>query len=87
MTNVKRFPASAERRDRRNLNAGVVECQVSPRWLQFSKNATVVGEKGFMSVDVMTLSSDEQPRKICELVLAKEDLLAMLAAIEVSEVP
>lgn len=58
-----------------------MECQISPRWLQFPDKATEVGGKGFMFVDVMTLGSDEQPRKICELVLAKEDLIAMLAKV------
>ncbi|MFP3569970.1 hypothetical protein [Paraburkholderia sp. SIMBA_030] len=31
-----------------------------------------------MTIDVMTLGDDDQPRKLCELVLEKEDLIAML---------
>ena len=85
MSNVTRFPGSGERRDRRNLKNGIVECQVSGRWLQFPETATVVGGKGFMFVDVMTLGSDEQPRKLCEMVLAKEYLVAMLAKIETNK--
>jgi hypothetical protein len=61
-----------------------VECQVSGRWLQFPEKASAVGGKSFMVIDVMTLGSDEQPRKFCELVLAKEDLIAMLNKIDVT---
>lgn len=82
MSNITKFPAALERRDWRNLKNGIVECQVSGRWLQFPETASEVGGKGFMSVDVMTLGGDERPRKICELILAKEDLLAMLEKIK-----
>ncbi|GJJ03439.1 hypothetical protein RugamoR64_39770 [Duganella rhizosphaerae] len=82
MANITQFPGRAERRNRQNLKNGIVACQVSDRWLQFPDGASDVGGKGFMQVDVMTRGSDEQPKKLCELVLAKEDLLAMLAKIE-----
>jgi len=52
--------------------------------LKFPEKASEVGGKGFMLIDVMTLGSDEQPRKICELVLTKKDLIAMLNKIEVT---
>ena len=59
------------------------ECQVSSRWLQFPQNAQTVGGASFMSVDVMTMNGDEQERKICQLVLTKEDLLEILSRIQV----
>lgn len=85
MTNITKFPGSGERHDRRNLKTGIVECQVSGRWLQFPEKSAEVGGKEFMFVDVMTLGGNEQPRKICEMVLAKEDLIAMLAKINTTE--
>ncbi|MDN7813751.1 hypothetical protein [Burkholderia gladioli] len=85
MSNVKRFPGSAERRRRRNLSAGKVECQVSPRWLQFPEQATLVGGASFMAVDVMTLDSNDKPKKLCELILTKEDIAAMLLRVSVAD--
>lgn len=82
MTNITKFPSSGERRDSRNLKSGIVECQVSGRWLQFPEKVSEVGDKGFMVVDVMTLGIDETPRKLCEMILAKEDLIAMLVKIK-----
>jgi len=81
MNNVKRFPTSKEKRKRRDLNAGKVTCQVSGRWLQFPEHAHDVGGEGFMMVDVMTVDQNDNPRKLCELVLTKEDLEAMLLRI------
>lgn len=85
MSSVKRFPGSAERRRRRNLISGKVECQVSSRWLQFPEQATLVGGASFMTVDVMTLDSNEKPRKLCELILTKEDLTAMLLRVSATD--
>ncbi|MFM0239672.1 hypothetical protein [Paraburkholderia phytofirmans] len=85
MSNVKRFPGSKERRKRRDLNAGKVACQVSSRWLQFPERAANVAGEAFMTVDVMTIDSNDRPRKICELVLTKEDLNAMLLRVSVDE--
>ena len=59
------------------------ECQVSSRWLQFPQSAQEVGGASFMFVDVMTLNGDDQEKKICQLVLTKEDLLAILKRIDV----
>ncbi|WP_420213380.1 hypothetical protein ACN8ZM_39875 (plasmid) [Burkholderia aenigmatica] len=85
MSNVKRFPGSKERRKRRDLNAGKVVCQVSNRWLQFPERAANVAGEAFMIVDVMTLDTNDEPRKLCELVLTKEDLSAMLMRIPVED--
>jgi len=87
MSNIKRFPGSVERRERREKVAGKVVCQVSQRWLQFPESYQIVGEKSFMFVDVMTLDSNEQPRKLCEMVLTKEDLRAMLDRVNTEFIP
>jgi hypothetical protein len=46
-----------------------------------------VGGKSFIFVDVMTLDGNEQPRKLCEIVLTKEDLRAMLDRISTEWIP
>ena len=57
-------------------------CQVSERWLQFPKTATALHDGDFMIVDVMTMGSDEKERKLCELVLTKQDLMRMLEQVK-----
>lgn len=79
---VTTFPRGAERRDRLNLRKYRVSCQVSERWLQFPKEAHKLSGGDFMVIDVMTLGADESERKICELVLTKQDLLQMLEQVE-----
>ncbi len=37
-----------------------------------------------MAIDVMTLGADEKERKICELVLTKQDLIRMIGQVATS---
>lgn len=83
MTNITKFPNHQERRNRRNLKNMIAKCQVSGRWLKFPEKASEVGGKGFIVIDVMTYGNGDEPRKICELILIKEDLIEILDKIEV----
>jgi hypothetical protein len=58
-------------------------CEVSSRWLQFSESATLVGGEPLLFVDVMTLNSDDQEKKICQLVLSKDELQLILGRVAV----
>ena len=80
--NIEHFPKSGEKRDRLNLRKYRVPCQVSERWLQFPEIAHPLQGGDFMMIDVMTLGSDEKERKLCELVLTKQDLLGMIEQVE-----
>jgi hypothetical protein len=79
----KTGPTRSERMHLARIMELKAECQVSPRWLQFPQTAQIVGGESFMFVDVMTLSGDEKEKKICQLVLTKEDLLDILRRIDV----
>ena len=81
---IKNFPRGAERRDRLNVRKYRVPCQVSDRWLQFPQTAHALVGGDFMAVDVMTLGGDEKERKICELVLTRQDLIRMLEQVATS---
>ncbi|NPT44860.1 hypothetical protein GNZ12_26795 [Paraburkholderia sp. 1N] len=81
--NIRRFPRPTANRKRLDLNTGMVRCEVSSRWLQFPDTATAFTSGTLMCIDVMTLGEDDQPRKLCELVLSKEDLIAMLDRVPV----
>lgn len=46
---------------------------ISSRWLNFSEHSSVLEGGEFISVDVMT-DTNGRPRKLCELVVTREDL-------------
>lgn len=81
MTSEAKPSWNVERRRRANLTEGKAPCQVSGRWLQFPAQAHEFKDGTFLAVDVMTADGDGMPRKLCELVLVKEDLLELLARI------
>ena len=82
MDNIKNFPRGAERRKRLNLRKFRVPCQVSERWLQFPKTTSALNAGDFMAVDVMTIGSNNKARKLCELILTKQDLMKMLEQVK-----
>ncbi|HFK1761298.1 hypothetical protein [Bacillus cereus] len=69
---VIRIPISSRQRRVNERGAGYVECEVTSRWLQFHGGHE---ELDLIPVDVMTEDKNGKDRKICELVLRKEDLL------------
>ena len=81
----KSGPTRQQRVTLANVMDGKAVCVVSSRWLQFPQTATMVYDAPYMFVDVMTMSSDEREKKICQLALSKDDLLQILQRIEVKE--
>lgn len=81
---IKHFPRGEIRKNRLNFRKYRVPCQVSERWLQFPQTAHALAAGDFMTVDVMTLGADDKERKICELVLTKQDLLRMIEQVPTS---
>jgi hypothetical protein len=68
---------------RRQHGDFAVPCVVSGRWLEFSQRGTTridVGE--VLTVSVMTDGSGDRPRKLCELMVTREDLINVLGLIE-----
>lgn len=59
-----------------------VRCHVSERWLQLQPRDQfdALGDDDLVHVDVMTLDDEGAPYKLCELVLARGDLLRAIAA-------
>lgn len=82
--NIKRMPYKEDNQRRINTHKRRVPCQLSEKWLQFPDQSHIDPQGEFMSVDVMTSTTNdaqqEQEVKICELVLFREDLEAMLIA-------
>jgi hypothetical protein len=77
--NVKRFPVTSDQRRKNKLGPRAVPCVVSSRWLQFAEQGvSVVRDKEFICLDVMTEGSDDEPHKLCELIIDRKDLLNSL---------
>ena len=55
---------------------------MSERWLQLTprEQFDAMGDDDLVHVDVMTLDDDRAPYKLCELVVARGDLLRAIAA-------
>lgn len=76
---VIRIPINSMTRLKNKLGKGAVPCQVSDRWLKFpAESSGHFGEGEFIVLDVMTLDKNEMQRKICELVVTREDLLSAI---------
>jgi hypothetical protein len=82
MTDTPKYPDRRERVHLAKLMEGRADCQVSDRWLQFpetaQENRNGAGKHALMIVDVMSTNAEGKHRKLCELVLAREDLLQIL---------
>ncbi|HEX2167979.1 MAG TPA: hypothetical protein VHG09_12165 [Longimicrobiales bacterium] len=58
-----------------------VPCHVSERWLRFEEREQFeVLDEDLIQLDVMTRDDDGEPYKLCELVVARGDLLRAVAA-------
>ena len=72
---------------RRQHGDFAVPCVVPGRWLEFSQGgSTRIGESEAITLSVMTDGSGERPRKLCELIITREELLRVLSLIEKASV-
>lgn len=71
------------KRLKQELGDFAVPCMVSERWLQFSTEGSARFKQGeYIQLWVMTPRTDEKPRKLCELIVTRGDLLAAMELIE-----
>ncbi len=78
---VTALPINPYKAVKRKLGKRLVPCMVSGRYLQLPETSTLVGPgNDFLCIDVMTINEGNQPHKICELVLTRQDLEAALQA-------
>ena len=83
--NIIQFPRRSEDRKRRKAKKGILECEVSNRWIQFPKASDKFSDMEYLHLDIMTLDSNEKDRKLCELIIDKEQLLSMLRKLPVND--
>lgn len=79
---VVRFPIKGYERWKNRLGPRAVPCHVTLRWLQFPEQSDHLKDGHYMFVDVMTRGSDDTDKKICQLCISKEDILAALGAVD-----
>ena len=84
---ITKFPISFTQRRKNMLGPLIVECQVSGRYLKFHEQSDIVNDSEFISVDVMAMpsESDQPSRKICGLIITRQDLLEALNHISPKE--
>jgi len=75
---IKRIPIKPSQIKKNTLGPLHVACQVSQRYLQFQPDSYHCQAGEFITVDVMTELEDDKSRKLCSLILTREDLLAAL---------
>ncbi|AUN11581.1 hypothetical protein [Clostridium botulinum] len=79
---VIKIPISYSQRKINEMGNGYVPCEVSERWLQFDNESISLRSGEFIGVNVMTLGSDEQAKKICSVILNIEDIKRALANVK-----
>ncbi|MEA5058978.1 hypothetical protein SDC9_153963 [bioreactor metagenome] len=84
---VTKFPITYSERRKNAMGPLCVECQVSGRYLQFHPNSSNTQKGEFITVDVMAMQTDEEkaPKKICELIVTREDLLEALSHVKAKD--
>ncbi len=79
---IVNFPYNSERERRRNVQKGIVPCQISSRYLKLNKETSIFTEGEFIRMDIMTSTLDkdlnEKQRKLCEIIITRENLMAVL---------
>ena len=78
-----KFPISYSQRIKNQMGKGYVPCMVSERWIQFpSKSGGNFSAGEYIEISVMTMGHDEKPRKLCDLVVTKEDIIRAINSVE-----
>lgn len=77
---IKKFPITYSQRRKNFLGPLHVECQVSGRYLKFHKNSSILRGGEFITLDVMAMPIEDgkASKKICQMIVTREDLLEAL---------
>ncbi len=80
---VIKFPIGYWQRMKNQMGKGFVPCMVSDRWIQFPKRSGGNFSDGeFIEISVMTLGHSGKPKKLCDLVITREDLIRATNSVE-----
>ncbi|HEX9181018.1 MAG TPA: hypothetical protein VF859_11525 [Burkholderiales bacterium] len=79
------LPLDSESRQRLDRRQGIVRCQVTDYWLRFQPWAEKYAQGTFVITDVMAGDPEGESRRVCEVVLSRDELLALLQSLPVRE--
>jgi hypothetical protein len=82
---ITQLPLGSESRQRLDRRQGIVRCQVTDYWLRFQPWAEKYPQGTFVIADVMSGDPEGEPRRVCELVLSRDELVAVLNGLPVRE--
>lgn len=83
--NIVRFPKRSGDRKRLEAQEGKLSCEVSDRWIKFPSASDRFDDIEYLSLDVMTIGSNDKDKKLCEIIIDKQQLLKMLAELPVND--
>lgn len=84
---VVRLPNNYERKKRVDASKGELRCEVSPRWIKFPEASSKHVDTDYLSLDIMTLSSNEEERKLCEIIVDRDLLEKILKELPRKDYP
>ena len=72
---IIKIPITYKQKQINKHGEGYVPCEVSDRWLQFSQEYSRCAGGDLIPVSVMTLDKNQEPKKICDLIINKDDII------------
>ena len=82
---VTKIPISEYQRIRNMQGEFAVSCEVSERWLLFGRTSSMLREGEFIGVDIMTMTENNKPKKLCGLFITRENIMEVLSKIKVKK--
>jgi len=83
--NIKKFPITEYQRIRNMQGEFSVPCEISGRWISFDRTSTKLQEGDFISLNIMTMAENDKPKKLCSLIITRENIMEVISKIESKE--
>jgi hypothetical protein len=81
-----RLPVTRERKKRNMFGPYYVPCMVSSRYMLFpNKSGGHFNEGEYIDLSIMTETDDGKSKKLCELIVTREDILRAINSIRESD--
>ena len=82
---IVKFPNKHERLKRIDINSGKLRCEVSERWISFPGASWKTNNLDYLALDIMTLGANDKERKLCEIIVDREQLQKMLKELPIND--
>jgi hypothetical protein len=82
---IVRLPGQTAARRRIDRHEHRIRCEVSPRWIQLSRQIDRHLDQDYLRLTIMTLDASEKSRKLCELTIDPRELEKVLSSVPVKD--